>query len=181
MSDPKAAFARALARLRGRLPDVSDEALARRASVVVLPSGRRVAVNARRLGEWVGGQSVPRDFDVVLAVALASGGVPELAELRELWRAAHRDRRATPKSGRVVVGRPPSDAAALRDRADLADAIDTALREPDLRQVLLHRAGHADEAVEELRAVLAEMSAVQGDNHPRTREAADLPAGWHTT
>ncbi|PSL53910.1 NB-ARC domain-containing protein [Saccharothrix carnea] len=137
MSDPKAALAQALARLRERLPDVSDEALARRASAVVLPSGRRVAVNARRLGEWVGGQSVPRDFDVVLAVAMATGGVPKLTELRDLWRAAHRDRRATPKSGRVVVGRPPSDAAALRDRPDLADAIDTALREPDLRQVLL--------------------------------------------
>ena len=137
MSDPKAAFAQALARLRGRLPDSSDEAVARRASAVVLPSGRRVAVNARRLGEWVGGQSVPRDFDVVLAVALATGGVPKLTELRDLWRAAHQDRRATPKSGRVVVGRPPSDAAALRDRAELADAIDAALRAEDVRQVLL--------------------------------------------
>ncbi|MER5269130.1 tetratricopeptide repeat protein [Actinosynnema sp. NPDC002837] len=137
MSDPKAAFAQALARLRGRLPDLSDEAVARRASAVVLPSGRRVAVNARRLGEWVGGQSVPRDFDGVLAVALATGGVPKLNDLRELWRAAHQDRRATPKSGRVVVGRPPSDAAALRDRAELADAIDAALREGDVRQVLL--------------------------------------------
>ncbi|QQQ78631.1 hypothetical protein IOD16_09340 [Saccharothrix sp. 6-C] len=137
MSDPKAAFAQALARLRERLPDLSDEALARRASAVVLPSGRRVAVNARRLGEWVGGQSVPRDFDGVLAVALATGGVPKLNDLRELWRAAHQDRRATPKSGRVVVGRPPSDAAALRDRAELADAIDAASRERDVRQVLL--------------------------------------------
>ena len=137
MSDPKSAFAQALARLRGRLPDVSDEAVARRASAVVLPSGRRVAVNARRLGEWVGGQSVPRDFDVALAVAMATGGVPKLTELRDLWRAAHQERRATPKSGRVVVGRPPSDAAALRERPELADAIDTALRAPDVRQVLL--------------------------------------------
>ncbi|MEV8437755.1 hypothetical protein AB0425_10320 [Actinosynnema sp. NPDC051121] len=141
MSDQKAAFAQALARLRARLPDVSDEALARRASAVVLPSGRRVAVNARRLGEWVGGQSVPRDFDGVLAVALATGGVPKLTELRELWRAAHQDRRATPKSGRVVVGRPPSDAAALRDRAELADAIDAALRAEDVRQVVLSGPG----------------------------------------
>ncbi|MEU4449607.1 tetratricopeptide repeat protein [Actinosynnema sp. NPDC050801] len=137
MSDPKAAFAQALTRLRQRLPDVSDEAVARRASAVVLPSGRRVAVNARRLGEWVGGQSVPRDFDGVLAVAMATGGVPKLTELRELWRAAQQDRRATPKSGRVVVGRPPSDAAALRDRAELADAVDAALRTDDVRQVLL--------------------------------------------
>ncbi|KOX31107.1 hypothetical protein ADK67_09790 [Saccharothrix sp. NRRL B-16348] len=137
VSDPKAAFAQALARLRGRLPDLSDEVVARRASAVVLPSGRRVAVNARRLGEWVGGQSVPRDFDGVLAVALATGGVPKLDDLRDLWRAAHQDRRATPKSGRVVVGRPPSDAAALRDRPDLADAIDAALRTADVRQVVL--------------------------------------------
>ncbi len=137
MSDPKAAFAQAPARLRERLPDLSDEAVARRASAVVLPSGRRVAVNARRLGEWVGGQSVPRDFDVVLAVALATGGVPKLNGLRDLWRAAHQDRRVTPKSGRVVVGRPPSDAAALRDRAELADAIDAALRAEDVRQVVL--------------------------------------------
>jgi tetratricopeptide (TPR) repeat protein len=137
VSDPKAAFARELARLRGRLSDLSDEAVARRASAVVLPSGRRVAVNARRLGEWVGGQSVPRDFDVVLAVVLATGGVPKLNDLRDLWRAAHQDRRATPKSGRVVVGRPPSDAAALRDRPELADAIDDALRTADVRQVVL--------------------------------------------
>ncbi|MCE6999187.1 hypothetical protein LZG04_30930 [Saccharothrix sp. S26] len=141
MSDPKAAFAQALARLRARAADLSDEAVARRASAVVLPSGRRVAVNARRLGEWVGGQSVPRDFDGVLAVALATGGVPKLTELRELWRAAHQDRRATPKSGRVVVGRPPSDAAALRDRAELAEAIDAATRAPDVRQVVLSGPG----------------------------------------
>ncbi|ONI80473.1 hypothetical protein ALI22I_45025 [Saccharothrix sp. ALI-22-I] len=137
MSDPKTAFAQALASLRGRLPDVSDEAVARRASAVVLPSGRRVAVNARRLGEWVGGQSVPRDFDAVLAVALATGGVPGLNTLRDLWRAARQDRRATPKSGRVVVGRPPTDAAALCDRTELADAVDAALRADDVRQVLL--------------------------------------------
>ncbi|WP_158843568.1 tetratricopeptide repeat protein [Saccharothrix deserti] len=137
MSDPKTAFAQALARLRERLPDVSDEAVARRASAVVLPSGRKIAVNARRLGEWVGGQSVPRDFDAVLAVALATGGVPKLNPLRDLWRAAHQDRRATPKTGRVVVGRPPTDAAALRDRAELADEIDAALQADDVRQVLL--------------------------------------------
>lgn len=137
MSDPKAAFAQALARLRGRLPDASDEAVARRASAIVLPSGRRVAVNARRLGEWLTGHSVPRDFDAVLAVSLATGGVPKLTELRELWRAAHQDRRATAKPGRVVVGRPPSDAAALRERAELADAVDAALRADEVRQVVL--------------------------------------------
>ncbi|MBB5800757.1 tetratricopeptide (TPR) repeat protein [Saccharothrix ecbatanensis] len=143
MSDPKTAFAQALARLRERLPDVSDEALARRASAIVLPSGRRVAVNARRLGEWLGGQSVPRDFDAVLAVVMATGGVPKLNELRDLWRTAHQDRRQTPKSGRVVVGRPPTDAAALRDRPGLADAIDAALRTADVRQVLLTGPGGA--------------------------------------
>ncbi|MFD1151912.1 NB-ARC domain-containing protein [Saccharothrix hoggarensis] len=137
MSDPKAAFAQALTRLRERVPDVSDEAVARRASAVLLPSGRRVAVNARRLGEWIGGQSVPRDFDAVLAVGLATGGVTRVDALRALWRAAHQERRATPKSGRVVVGRPPSDAAALRDRTGPSDAIDAALRDDDVRQVLL--------------------------------------------
>ncbi|GAA3458285.1 NB-ARC domain-containing protein [Saccharothrix longispora] len=143
MSDPKTAFAQALAELRGRVPDRSDEAVARRASAVVLPSGRRVPVNARRLGEWVAGQSVPRDFDAVLAVAMATGGVTGSAALRELWRAARRapgrqDREPRePRATRVVVGRPPSDAAALRDRSALARAVDDALRAEDVRQVLL--------------------------------------------
>lgn len=43
---------------------------------------------------------------------------------------------------------------------------------------LLHRAGQRTEAIEELRAVLTEMARLQGENHPRTREAADLLAGW---
>lgn len=170
MSDPKTAFARELARLRDRARDASDEAVARRASAVVLPSGRRVAVNARRLGEWVGGRSVPRDFDAVLAVGLATGGVTQLNRLRELWRAARQDRRAAAKADRdasardvaapdadagaagrdvagrgvagpVVVGRPPSDAAALRARPALAEAVDAALRADDVRQVLLTGAG----------------------------------------
>ncbi|NUT95446.1 MAG: hypothetical protein HOY78_25795, partial [Saccharothrix sp.] len=68
MVDPRAEFAAAVARLRERVPDLTDEALARRAGAVVLPSGRRVAVDARRLGEWVAGRSVPREFDAVLAV-----------------------------------------------------------------------------------------------------------------
>ncbi|MEU7721822.1 tetratricopeptide repeat protein [Streptomyces tibetensis] len=58
---PRLVFAAELTRLRRRLPDMSDEALARRAGAVVLPSGRRVAVNARRLGEWTSGQSRRRD------------------------------------------------------------------------------------------------------------------------
>ncbi|MGM1059349.1 tetratricopeptide repeat protein [Saccharothrix sp. Mg75] len=181
MSDPKTVFARALATLRDRVPDRSDEAVARRASAVLLPSGRRVPVNARRLGEWVGGQAVPRDFDAVLAVAMATGGVTGVEALRELWRAARQERRprgqvpgdqAPPEQGppeqgppdqvppgrgprdrgpavsgqddrvtgratRVVVGRPPTDAAALRDRSALARAVDDALRAEDVRQVLL--------------------------------------------
>ncbi|WP_309117293.1 NB-ARC domain-containing protein [Saccharothrix sp.] len=147
--DPRAEFAAAVAGLRGRLPDLTDEALARRAGAVVLPSGRRVAVNARRLGEWVSGRSVPRDFDAVLAVALATGGTGQVARLRELWRAASRERRpAVDRAGvdaagaaqggaaragvaaagaaragvaRVVVGRPPRVAAAFRDRSALVE------------------------------------------------------------
>ncbi|MFE7961108.1 hypothetical protein [Streptomyces sp. NPDC057413] len=69
--DPRLVFAAELTRLRRRLPDVSDETLARRASAVVLPSGRRFAVNARRLGEWTSGQSVPRQFEAVMALVRA--------------------------------------------------------------------------------------------------------------
>ncbi|XVV06466.1 hypothetical protein ACQPW3_14160 [Actinosynnema sp. CA-248983] len=131
--DPRSEFAAAVAGLRGRLPDLTDEALARRASAVTLPSGRRVVVNARRLGEWVGGRSVPRTFDAVLAVALATGGTGQVARLRELWRAAAQDKRteverAVP-AARVVVGRPPGMAAALRDRSALAAVVDSALGE----------------------------------------------------
>lgn len=165
--DPRAQFAAAVAGVRGRLPDLTDEALARRASAVTLPSGRRVAVNARRLGEWVSGRSVPRDFDAVLALVLATGGSHQVARLRELWRAAHGKRAsagagsagagsagvgvpgagvagagsagigsvgigsvgAVPAAVRVVVGRPPGSAAALRDRPALAAAVGSALAE----------------------------------------------------
>jgi hypothetical protein len=61
--DARAALTAALARLRSRVPDVSDGVLARRASALPLPSGRRVTVNSRRLGEWLSGRSVPRAFE----------------------------------------------------------------------------------------------------------------------
>ncbi|MEJ2852853.1 MULTISPECIES: hypothetical protein [unclassified Saccharothrix] len=148
MGDPRSEFAAAFARLRGRVPDLTDEALARRAGGVVLPSGRRVAVDARRLGEWLGGRSVPREFDAVLAVVLATGGSREVGRLRELWRAAREKRAdagARPGAGaaavgmavvgaaagagepvgavrRVVVGRVPGAAAALRERVELVAA-----------------------------------------------------------
>jgi hypothetical protein len=70
-ADPRAEFAAALTELRGHLPDLSDEALARRASRLSAPSGRRVTVDARRLGEWLGGRSVPRNFDAVAAIVRA--------------------------------------------------------------------------------------------------------------
>ena len=70
-ADPRAEFAAALTELRGHLPDLSEEALARRASRLPGPSGRRVGVDARRLGEWLGGRSVPRNFDAVAAIVRA--------------------------------------------------------------------------------------------------------------
>ncbi|MEV5435903.1 tetratricopeptide repeat protein [Streptomyces sp. NPDC052682] len=154
---PRAAFAAALRRLRRQLPDCSDEMLARRASRTVLPSGRRVEVNARRLGEWVNGRSVPRDVHAVLAVvrAVESAAGPvsgrlSLADWERLWRAAYEDRGAgasgpSPAAGQgppdVVVGRPPSDAASLRDRPALSGEIDTALRDGAVREVVLTGAG----------------------------------------
>ncbi|WP_155372957.1 tetratricopeptide repeat protein [Catellatospora vulcania] len=147
---PRTAFTAALAQLRRRLPDASDEVLARRASNVALPSGRRIAVNARRLGEWLNGRSVPRDFEqvhaLVQAVETATGGSAtgqSLQRWRQLWRAAHEQRttvRPAAAAGPVaelVVGRPPSDAASLRERPELAAAIDDALRDDTVRQVLL--------------------------------------------
>lgn len=158
--DPRALFAAALTRLRRRVPDVSDETLARRAGAVVLPSGRRVAINARRLGEWVNGQSVPRKFEAVMvliqAVERTAGGAsaeqPTVAHWQQLWRAA-RDYRSSPDRSspapgqppqprsRIVIGRPPSDAAALRRRDGLADSIDAAMRDASVRQILLTGAG----------------------------------------
>ncbi|MFF4256971.1 tetratricopeptide repeat protein [Streptomyces sp. NPDC001663] len=154
--DPRVMFAAALTRLRRRLPDVSDETLARRASAVVLPSGRRVAVNARRLGEWANGQSVPRKFEAVMvlvqAVERAAGGAsaeqPTVAHWQQLWRAA-RDYRSSPAAGQppsqpqsqIVIGRPPSDAAALRRRDGLSDSIDAGMQDPSVRQILLTGAG----------------------------------------
>ncbi|GAB4052859.1 tetratricopeptide repeat protein [Catellatospora paridis] len=149
-SAPRTAFTAALAQLRRRLPDMSDEVLARRASGIALPSGRRIAVNARRLGEWINGRSVPRDFEqvhaLVQAVETAVGGSAtgqSLQRWRQLWRAAHEQRtavRTPPATGtaaELVVGRPPSDAASLRERSDLAAAVDDALRDGAVRQVLL--------------------------------------------
>ncbi|GIG03236.1 tetratricopeptide repeat protein [Catellatospora citrea] len=156
-SAPRTAFTAALAQLRRRLPDVSDEVLARRASSIALPSGRRIAVNARRLGEWINGRSVPRDFEqvhaLVQAVETAVGGPAtgqSLQRWRQLWRAAHEQQRTPvrtpPAAGpgaELVVGRPPSDAASLRERPDLAAAIDDALRDEAVRQVLLTGPGGA--------------------------------------
>ncbi|MEU6251398.1 hypothetical protein [Streptomyces sp. NPDC047043] len=152
--DPRVMFAAALTRLRRRLPDVSDETLARRASAVVLPSRRRVAVNARRLGEWANGQSVPRKFEAVMvlvqAVERTAGGAsaeqPTVAHWQQLWRAA-RDYRSSAATGQpqpqsqIVIGRPPSDAAALRRRDGLADSIDAAMRDASVRQILFTGAG----------------------------------------
>ncbi|MFI9102144.1 hypothetical protein ACIGXA_16625 [Streptomyces fildesensis] len=166
--EARVAFADALARLRREVPDVSDETLARRAGRTALPSGRRVEVNARRLGEWLGGRSVPRDFDVVVAVVRAvetvvartgPGPAPRLsiAQWERLWRAAYDDRsparHGAAESGAgaepgpagavrgLAVGRPPSDAAALRERPDLAGALDSAIEEGRVRQVVLTGAG----------------------------------------
>ncbi|MBK3581934.1 hypothetical protein JHN63_50995, partial [Streptomyces sp. MBT65] len=67
-----------------------------------------------------------------------------------LWRAA-REYRSVPADpgqrgpvearARIVVGRPPGDAAALRTREELAGSIDGALLDPSVRQVLLTGAG----------------------------------------
>ncbi|MFI9812893.1 hypothetical protein [Saccharothrix variisporea] len=125
MSDPRSEFAAAFARLRGRVPDLTDEALARRACRVALPSGRRVAVDARRLGEWVSGRSVPREFDAVLAVVLASGGARDVGRLRELWRAAREKRAQVAQPEvvrRVAVGQVPGAAAASRGRPEVVEA-----------------------------------------------------------
>jgi hypothetical protein len=158
---PRAAFAAALTRLRRRLPDLSDEVLARRASRTALPSGRRVSVNARRLGEWLSGRSVPRDFHAVVALVRTVESLTGTADPRSsiagwerLWRAAYEDRAApavpapriaADRAGgpleEVVVGRPPSDAASLRERAALASAIDVALRDDAVREVVLTGAG----------------------------------------
>ncbi|WP_155856078.1 tetratricopeptide repeat protein [Cellulomonas sp. URHD0024] len=158
--DPRAAFASALLRLRRRLPDVSDEELARRASATPLPSGRRVSVNARRLGEWLHGRSVPRDFDQVAALlrvveTAARGGGPgqvpsrSVEALRLLWRAAraHHVTGADPARltaiASLVVGRPPSDAASVRARPVLSAMIDEALLDRAVSQVLLAGPGGA--------------------------------------
>ncbi|HEX6356017.1 FxSxx-COOH system tetratricopeptide repeat protein [Actinophytocola sp.] len=141
--DPRAAFAAALDRLRRRVPDVSDEALARHASALVLPSGRKVTVNSRRLGEWLNGQAVPRQFEPIMAVVRviekAVGGPPSATELQRLWRAA-REQPARPSKA-LVLGRPPSDAAALRQRKELAAAVDEALADDAVDRVLLTGAG----------------------------------------
>jgi len=125
------------------VPDLSDEALARHASTLALPSGRKVAVNARRLGEWLNGQAVPRQFDPVVAVVQViervTGGPSSAIQLRRLWHAA-REQPAQPRQA-LVFGRPPSDAAALRPRADLATAVDEALADDAVDRVLLTGAG----------------------------------------
>jgi hypothetical protein len=135
--NPRAAFAAALTQLRHRIPVLSDEELARRASAFALPSGRRAPVNARRLGEWLNGQAVPRRFEPVLAVVLliekATGTSGSAASVERLWRAAQ----AQPaRREALVLGRPPSDAAALRHRPELAKAIDDGLRD-DTDRILL--------------------------------------------
>ncbi|MFC8342358.1 tetratricopeptide repeat protein [Streptomyces sp. NPDC057280] len=161
--DPRLVFAAELTRLRRRLPDLSDEALARRASAMVLPSGRRVLVNARRLGEWTSGQSVPRQFEAVMAlvraIEQAAGGATSdrtaVARLQSLWRAAREHRGGgpvtqvpeqiapPPRKSRapIVIGRPPSDAAALRRRDAFAERIDEGLTDDSVRRILLTGAG----------------------------------------
>lgn len=144
-ADPRVAFAEALRRLRGTVPDVSDEVLARRASATVLPSGRKVDINARRLGEWLHGRSVPRQFEPVfalvraIAAATASAPVPSVEQWRRMWLAAQQHRAAAAPEAEpepeLVIGRPPTDAVALRDRPELAEVIDAALSSE--RHVLL--------------------------------------------
>lgn len=157
---PRAAFAAALTRLRRHVPELSDEVLARRASRTALPSGRRVSVNARRLGEWLSGRSVPRDFHAVVALVRAveslagtAGPPSSIAGWERLWRAAYEARspavpapriaadRAGDTTDQVVIGRPPSDAASLRERAALSSAIDVALRDDAVREIVLTGAG----------------------------------------
>ncbi|MDG6106740.1 ATP-binding protein [Dactylosporangium aurantiacum] len=146
--DPRSVFAAALTQLRRRRADLSDEALARRASRTALPSGRHAAVNARRLGEWVSGQSVPRDFDGLMALVLALDPGAAVAPWQRLWRAAY-DHRTAPRptdppveqAHDVVVGHPPTDAAGLCDRAALATAVDTALGGDGVRRVVLRGTG----------------------------------------
>lgn len=151
-ADARAALTTALARLRSRVPDVSDETLARRASAVPLPSGRRVTVNPRRLGEWINGRSVPRAFDQLLAVVQAINGGPaglSAQQWQRLWQAAQAQRTESPAVRRaggtpgLVAGRPPTDAAALCVREPIAAAIDAALRDESIRQVVLTGPGGA--------------------------------------
>ncbi|ALG08164.1 tetratricopeptide repeat protein [Kibdelosporangium phytohabitans] len=141
--DPRAAFAEALTRLRRRVPDVSDEDLARRASALPLPSGRLVGINARRLGEWLNGQAVPRQFDPIMAVVSviekAVGGPPAASQLQRLWRAAQKQP-AHPRQA-MVLGRPPGDAAALQHRHRLATAVDEAIADSAIERILLTGAG----------------------------------------
>jgi hypothetical protein len=156
--DPRARFAAALTALRALAPDLTDESLARRASGVALAGGRRVPVDARRLGEWLRGRAVPRDFDAVRALLGAveggagrarpgNGTMPStVAQWRRMWQAAVEghapaSRPGAAPGGDLVVGRPPRDAAALRVRAALAAAIDDGLAGPDVTQVLLTGAG----------------------------------------
>ncbi|MCP2201673.1 ATP-binding protein [Lentzea flava] len=146
-ADPRATFAEALRRLRGTVPDVSDELLARRASATALPSGRKVGINARRLGEWLHGRSVPRQFEPVFAlvrtIAAATGSAqgPTVEQWRQMWLAAQQHR-VTPVAeqdepgAELVVGRPPTDAVAMRERPELADAIDAALTGGDAHVLL---------------------------------------------
>ena len=90
--DARAVFAAAMRSLRARTPDVSDETIARRASATASPSGRRVRVDPRRMGEWVAGRSVPRSFEPIAALVRSlqpDPGVEQaLIAWRELWRAA---------------------------------------------------------------------------------------------
>jgi hypothetical protein len=153
---PRDRFAAALTALRARVPQLTDESLARHASGVALAGGRRVPVDARRLGEWLRGRAVPRDFDAVRALLGAveanagrarqmNAGMPStVAQWRRVWQAAvegHTARPGTARGGDLVVGRPPRDAAALRVRPVLAAAIDEGLADPEVTQVLLTGAG----------------------------------------
>lgn len=161
--DPRLVFAAELARLRRRLPDVSDEALARRVSTSVLPSGRQITVNARRLGEWISGRSVPRQFEAVMAlvrtIEQATGGAAAnraaVAHWQGLWRAAREQRSQSPAPGLpqqaiaqpsgervpIVIGRPPSDAAALQRREGLSVSIHEGLADTSVRRILLTGTG----------------------------------------
>ena len=63
----------------------------------------------------------------------------------------------------------------------LGDTHPRALRIRRQRAELRHRGGDVDGAVAELTAVLADMRAVQDEDHPYTREAAALLADWGRT